>query len=297
MADAPPPKPPPMLPAGGYPSVPVGGNYPPVPADYPTSKKPARRKVSSLGPSGGYESVPKKPRKAPAVEERPVEIEEDFSDVLPVRYGDERLAAATQLEFELPRGATTKFLKNQVEALSPGPAFVDEEVIANVARAGGLFAWYVTKGATEFALASKRQTISAQDVLYSLQALNFGDDNVQACADFLERDRARRPKRDTGDQKKFRGVYKGSVNAWYSQISIAGQPIHLGSFAEPEAAAKAYDRAIWSKLGAAAATLLNFPEEIPESLPHLLASTRDGAPPKGDKRGTNGGYPRTGKPK
>lgn len=155
----------------------------------------------------------------------------------------------------------------------------------------------MTKGATEFALASKRQTISAQDVLYSLQALNFGDDNVQACADFLERDRARRPKRDTGDQKKFRGVYKGSVNAWYSQISIAGQPIHLGSFAEPEAAAKAYDRAIWSKLGAAAATLLNFPEEIPESLPHLLASTRDGAPPKGDKRGTNGGYPRTGKPK
>ena len=37
----------------------------------------------------------------------------------------------------------------------------------------------------------------------------------------------------------------------------------------PADAAKAYDRAIWSKLGVEAAALLNFPELIPESLPYV----------------------------
>ena len=89
-----------------------------------------------------------------------------------------------------------------------------------------------------------------------------------------ERDREQRPKH-APTLKKYRGVYQGSINAWYSQISIAGQPIHLGSFAAPEDAARAYDRAIWSKLGTAAASLLNFPDDIPESLPYLKEQLKE----------------------
>ena len=86
-------------------------------------------------------------------------------------------------------------------------------------------------------------------------------------------------------------VPASSGSKWYSQISIAGQPLHLGSFADPADAAKAYDRAIWSKLGTEALTMLNFPDEVPEAAPYLkqLRETRaaeaaaQGAPPPGTR--------------
>ena len=128
----------------------------------------------------------------------------------------------------------------------------------------------VTYAATDVCLENKRQTIGPQDVLTALDALGFEQDDLDSLTQFLERDKERRPKHTAHpDQRKYRGVYQGSINAWYSQISIGGQPIHLGSYAAPADAAKAYDRAIWSKLGVEAAALLNFPELIPESLPYV----------------------------
>ncbi|KAH8062658.1 hypothetical protein JL722_3585 [Aureococcus anophagefferens] len=143
----------------------------------------------------------------------------------------EALAHDTCLEFELPRGAIAKAVAKWFDGVGK-----DDRVHAAIARAGGLFSLYLTAAAVQICKDNKRQTISPQDV---------------------------RPKH-APTLKKYRGVYQGSINAWYSQISIAGQPIHLGSFAAPEDAARAYDRAIWSKLGTAAASLLNFPDDIPE---------------------------------
>ena len=187
------------------------------------------------------------------------------ADVLPVAYGDERLAAKNALEFELPRATTAKLTKR---FLGPKES-KDPEVQAALARASGLFAMTVTYAATDVCLENKRQTIGPSDVLTALDALGFDGDDLNSLTQFLERDKERRPKHTSGDGKKYRGVYQGSINAWYSQISIGGQPIHLGSYAAPADAAKAYDRAIWSKLGVEAAALLNFPELIPESLPYV----------------------------
>jgi histone H3/H4 len=187
------------------------------------------------------------------------------ADVLPVSYGDERLASKNALEFELPRATTAKLTKR---FLGPKEA-KDQELQAALARAGGLFAMTCTYAATDVCLENKRQTIGPQDVLTALDALGFEQDDLNSLTQFLERDKERRPKHTSGDGKKYRGVYQGSIIAWYSQISIGGQPIHLGSYAAPADAAKAYDRAIWSKLGVEAAALLNFPELIPESLPYV----------------------------
>ena len=168
---------------------------------------------------------------------------------LELRHDDERLQPETCLEFELPRGAIGKTI---AKLLPEGRN--SEMVQAGMARAGGLFALYLTGAAVEICKANKRQTISPQDVVIALKTLHFDSQFVGDCASYLERDREARPKH-APTLKKYRGVYQGSINAWYSQISIAGQPIHLGSFAAPEDAARAYDRAIWSKLGTAAASL------------------------------------------
>ena len=181
-------------------------------------------------------------------------------------YAGEAPRLKNALEFELPRATTAKLTKR---FLGPKEA-KDQELQAALARASGLFAMTVTYAATDVCLENKRQTIGPQDVLTALDALGFEQDDLDALAQFLERDKERRPKHTAHpDQRKYRGVYQGSINAWYSQISIGGQPIHLGSYAAPADAAKAYDRAIWSKLGVEAAALLNFPELIPESLPYV----------------------------
>ncbi|KAH8060294.1 hypothetical protein JL720_13632 [Aureococcus anophagefferens] len=181
----------------------------------------------------------------------------------------EALAHDTCLEFELPRGAIAKAVAKWFDGVGK-----DDRVHAAIARAGGLFSLYLTAAAVQICKDNKRQTISPQDVVVALKSLDFDKDFVAECAGFLERDREQRPKH-APTLKKYRGVYQGSINAWYSQISIAGQPIHLGSFAAPEDAARAYDRAIWSKLGTAAASLLNFPDDIPESLPYLKEQLKE----------------------
>ncbi|KAJ1451050.1 hypothetical protein M885DRAFT_530782 [Pelagophyceae sp. CCMP2097] len=132
------------------------------------------------------------------------------------------------LEFELPRAAVAKVAgRASAHDVAPEPR-------ANVAlaRAGGLFVLYVTAAAVEVCKESKRQTISSQDVMTALESLGFAD-VVDECRAYLDLDKANRPKH-APTLKKYRGVYQGSINAWYSQISIAGQPIHLGSFAAPE---------------------------------------------------------------
>lgn len=164
------------------------------------------------------------------------------------------------LSFELPRASVLKISGKNGPPIAMSPA-----AQSALARSGGLFVMYVTAAAVSICREAKRQTVSSQDVINALKSLKI---DTEECSAHLEMDRANRPKH-APTLKKYGGVYQGSINAWYSQISIAGQPIHLGSFAAPEDAAKAYDRAIWSKLGTAAAELLNFPEDFPESAKYL----------------------------
>jgi len=184
------------------------------------------------------------------------------------------------LEFELPRSSILKVAGRSVSpeattgasARSSAGIAVAAQMLSPptqvaLARAGGLWVLYLTAAAVAICREAKRQTVSAADVQNAMSSLKL-DDWIDLCKAHLEQDRASRPKH-APTLKKYRGVYQGSINAWYSQISIAGQPIHLGSFAAPEDAAKAYDRAIWSKLGTAAAELLNFPEDFPESAKYL----------------------------
>jgi len=227
---------------------------------------PARVEHGAAGTVGAAVSTPAPapPRSAPGGRSDAPPLDGAIPGA--VGIDDPALASETCLEFELPRGAMIKVLSK----LLPGHRPSDGGHAA-LSRAGGLFALYLTGAAVEICKSNKRQTISPQDVIIALKHLSFDDAFVSDCATYLERDRELRPKH-APTLKKYRGVYQGSINAWYSQISIAGQPIHLGSFAAPEDAARAYDRAIWSKLGTAAAALLNFPEDIPESLPFLAAA-------------------------
>ncbi|KAJ8612689.1 hypothetical protein CTAYLR_002134 [Chrysophaeum taylorii] len=180
------------------------------------------------------------------------------------------------LSFELPRAAILKLgAKGVAQGGQPTAIAMSPSAQTAMARMGGLFVLYVTAAAVSICKEAKRQTISSQDVVNALKSLRY-EDWVDPCNAHLESDRAHRPKH-APTLKKYRGVYQGSINAWYSQISIAGQPIHLGSFAAPEDAARAYDRAIWSKLGTAAAELLNFPEDFPESSKYLKKETNDDA--------------------
>ena len=98
------------------------------------------------------------------------------ADVLPVSYGDERLAAKNALEFELPRATTAKLTKR---FLGPKEA-KDQELQAALARASSLFAMTVTYAATDVCLENKRQTIGPQDVLTALDALGFEQDDLDA---------------------------------------------------------------------------------------------------------------------
>uniref|UniRef100_A0A7S3K0A7 AP2/ERF domain-containing protein n=1 Tax=Aureoumbra lagunensis TaxID=44058 RepID=A0A7S3K0A7_9STRA len=173
------------------------------------------------------------------------------------------------LEFELPRGASLKLASRVIshDRKRSSAAVLTPPTQVALARAGGAFVLYVTAAAVAICRESKRQTVSALDVDTALRNLNY-ENWIPACHAHLEYDKAHRPKH-APTLKKYRGVYQGSINAWYSQISIAGQPIHLGSFAAPEDAARAYDRAIWSKLGTAALELLNFPQDIPDAAKYL----------------------------
>jgi len=167
--------------------------------------------------------------------------------------------------FELPRGATSKHATLAVKGVTkqgPNQPMSPPPAIARCHHRRRLL-WRASTGYLRSTWPlrprwfAKRQTISSQDVVIALKSLRF-DDMLMPCSSHLEMDRANRPKH-APTLKEYRGVYQGSINAWYSQISIAGQPIHLGSFAAPEDAARAYDRAIWSKLGIAAGELLNVP--------------------------------------
>ena len=183
------------------------------------------------------------------------------------------------LEFEVPRASILKVAARSLLRPEPAPSargtagiaqaaqVLDSSTQVALARAAGLWVLYVTAAAVAICKEAKRQTISATDVKNAMKSLKI-ESFIEPCLQHLDADKASRPKH-APTLKKYRGVYQGSINAWYSQISIAGQPIHLGSFAAPEDAAKAYDRAIWSKLGTAAAELLNFPEDFPDSAQYL----------------------------
>jgi hypothetical protein len=69
--------------------------------------------------------------------------------------------------------------------------------------------------------------------------------------------------RQTRSTSGFKGVHRGPVRgkAWRAQIHTAGKKRHLGTFDDPEEAARAYDAAAVELFGEFART--NFPQEIP----------------------------------
>ena len=215
------------------------------------------------------------------------DVDMDADDEMDGERDEEPIDEDEILEFELPRSSILKVAGKGFTGTAASPRgsagvaaaaqLLAPAVQVALARAGGLWVLYMTAAAVAICKEAKRQTISAQDVQNAMVSLKL-DDWIDQCKAHLENDRANRPKH-APTLKKYRGVYQGSINAWYSQISIAGQPIHLGSFAAPEDAARAYDRAIWSKLGTAAAELLNFPEDFPESFKYLKKKDGDSLDP------------------
>ncbi|XP_042476872.1 ethylene-responsive transcription factor ERF020-like [Macadamia integrifolia] len=68
-----------------------------------------------------------------------------------------------------------------------------------------------------------------------------------------------------GDQKRYRGVRRRKWGKWVSEIRVPGtrDRLWLGSYSTPEAAAVAYDTAMFCLRGPSSATYLNFPLCVP----------------------------------
>lgn len=67
--------------------------------------------------------------------------------------------------------------------------------------------------------------------------------------------------KDRPRRSRFRGVYwHNPSNKWVAQVSVGGQPRHLGLFANEVKAARAYDRAAYERFGEYAS--LNFPKPL-----------------------------------
>ena len=88
-------------------------------------------------------------------------------------------------------------------------------------------------------------------------------DNTRANLRICSRpENARNKSKPHGTSSRFRGVsYRKDCGRWYARIRFEGSLIHLGSVADEEEAARAYDRKAVELFGEFAR--LNFPEEWP----------------------------------
>lgn len=75
------------------------------------------------------------------------------------------------IEFEPPLACVRRILKHSL----PDSTNVGKDASTAFARACGIFIIYVTSCANDFARESKRQTITANDVLAAVQELEFGE--------------------------------------------------------------------------------------------------------------------------
>jgi DNA polymerase epsilon subunit 3 len=71
----------------------------------------------------------------------------------------------------LPQASITRIIKAKL----PDSVQVSKEAKQAFSKSAGIFILYLTAAANDFCKVSKRQTISAQDVLTALEELDFGD--------------------------------------------------------------------------------------------------------------------------
>jgi len=74
-------------------------------------------------------------------------------------------------EFELPHASVARILKSKL----PEGVSVSREAKQAFSKSAGIFILYLTAASNEFCKDSKRQTLSAKDILEALRSLDFGD--------------------------------------------------------------------------------------------------------------------------
>lgn len=77
--------------------------------------------------------------------------------------------------------------------------------------------------------------------------------NLRVCDDSRNRANCKKPFRSRGSTSRFKGVHRYS-KSWIASIRVRGRLIHLGSFLEEVAAARAYDEAATEHFGEFART-------------------------------------------
>ena len=111
--------------------------------------------------------------------------------------------ATADKDFELPSASINRILKSRL----PEGVLASKEAKQAIGKAAGVFVLYVTTTANDFCRESRRQTISAQDVLDAMQELDF-EEFIQPLKVALEAMRA-----ETEEKKKVAKEKKAAKEA------------------------------------------------------------------------------------
>lgn len=127
-------------------------------------------------------------------------------------------SGSTTTEFEPPLACVRRLLKNSLPTCNVG-----KDASSAFARACGIFVIYLTACANDFARESKRQTITANDILAAVTELEFDEFTPQLKA-FLEQHRAeeRKKKRDKDAKKLQAAEHQAEITAQAAQTEPSG---------------------------------------------------------------------------
>uniref|UniRef100_A0A7R9ZCW9 Transcription factor CBF/NF-Y/archaeal histone domain-containing protein n=1 Tax=Pseudictyota dubia TaxID=2749911 RepID=A0A7R9ZCW9_9STRA len=124
----------------------------------------------------------------------------------PSHSGGGGASSSTTTEFEPPLACVRRLLKNSLPSCNVG-----KDASSAFARACGIFVIYLTACANDFARESKRQTITANDIMAAVTELEFDEFTPQLKA-FLEQHRAEeRKKKREKDAKKLQAAEQAEL--------------------------------------------------------------------------------------